>query len=132
MKIAKPRREIYKQTIRTLIASNPKINNIAIAGVTGLHRNTVTKLLEEIRSENDKWVKDRWKMLLNDVTDTAGTKITELNKLWADSYCYSRPLQMVAISKASWTILKDLYRMHLEYMGIRQTPKALVQVNISK
>lgn len=135
MKIAKPRREMYKQSIRGLIASNPKVNNIEIANKIGIHRNTVTKLLEEIRIENEKWVKKRWKMLLNDVTEIADSKNTELNKLWIDSYrslYYSRPSQLATVSKASWMIIKDLYRMHLEYMGIREAPKSLIQVNIAK
>lgn len=135
MRIAKPRREMYKQSIKTLIASNPRVNNIEIADKIGVHRNTVTKLLEEIRIENEKWVKERWKKLLNDVTDIAGIRNKELNQLWTDSYrtlSYSRPSQLVTISKANWMILKDLYRMHLEYMGIRENPKSLVQVNISK
>ena len=135
MKIAKPRREICKQSIRNLIAINPRINNIELAREIGIHRNTVTKLLEEIRIENDKWLKERWKKLINDVTDIAGTRNRELNQLWDDSYrslSYSRPSQLVAISRANWMILKDLYRMHLEYMGIREAPKSLVQVNISK
>lgn len=135
MKIAKPRREICKQSIRSLIASNPKINNTELASEIGVHRNTVTKLLEEIRIENEKWVKKRWKKLLNDVTDIAGIRNEELNQLWTDSYrslSYSQPSQLVTISKANWMILKDLYRMHLEYMGIRQDPKSLIQVNIGK
>jgi len=135
MKISKPRREIYKQDIRTLIASNPKVNNIEIADKIGVHRNTVTKLLEEMQIENEKWVKERWKMLLNDVTEIADKRNTELNRLWVDSYrflCYSRPSQLASISKTNWMILKDLYRMHLEYMGIREAPKSLIQVNITK
>lgn len=135
MKISKPRREMYKQSIRSLIASNPKVNNIEIADKIGVHRNTVTKLLEEIRIENEKWVKERWKMLLNDVTEIAEMRSTELNRLWADSYrslYYSHPSQLVAVSRANWMILKDLYRMHLEYMGIREAPKSLIQVNIAK
>ncbi|HLD01955.1 MAG TPA: hypothetical protein VJC10_03690 [Patescibacteria group bacterium] len=133
MKISKPRREMYKQSIRTLIASNPRVNNIEIADKVGVHRNTVTKLLEEIRVENDKWVKERWKMLINDVTEIAQLESKSLNRLWEDSYrslYYSRPSQLVAISKANWMILKDLYRMHLEYMGVKQNPKTLVQVNV--
>lgn len=135
MRIAKPRREMYKQSIKALIASNPRVNNIEIAGKIGVHRNTVTKLLEEIRLENKKWVDERWKMLLNDVTEIADRRSTELNRLWIDSYrslSYSRPSQLVAISKANWMILKDLYRMHLEYVGIREAPKSLIQVNIAK
>ena len=135
MKISKPRREMYKQSIRALIGSNPKVNNIEIASKIGVHRNTVTKLLEEIRLENEKWVKGRWKMLINDVTSIAQSESKSLNRLWSDSYpslYYSRPSQLVAISKANWMILKDLYRFHLEYMGIHQDPKSLVQVNINK
>lgn len=135
MKISKPRRAIYKQTIRNLIAAKPGINNSELASMVGLHRNTITKLLEEIRAENEKWVKERWIKLLNDVTDIAGIRNKELNQLWIDSYrslSYSRPSQLVTISKANWMILKDLYRMHLEYMGIREGPKSLVQVNITK
>ncbi len=135
MKISKPRREIYKQDIRTMIASNPKVNNIEIADKIGIHRNTVTKLLGEISIENEEWVKERWKMLLNDVTEIADKRNTELNRLWAHSYrslSYSRPSQLVAISKANWMILKDLYRMHLEYMGVREAPTSLIQVNIAK
>lgn len=132
MKISKPRREILKQTIRSLIISRPKINNLELAGETGIHRNTVTKLLEEIRKENEIAVSERWKFLLNDVTEIAKTRNLELNKLWAESYwsmSHSRPSQLVAISKMNWLILKDLYRMHLEYMGIRESPKSLIQIN---
>ncbi len=118
-----------------MIASNPKVNNIEIADKIGIHRNTVTKLLGEISIENEEWVKERWKMLLNDVTEIADKRNTELNRLWAHSYrslSYSRPSQLVAISKANWMILKDLYRMHLEYMGVREAPTSLIQVNIAK
>lgn len=135
MKISKPRRELHKQSIRALIAFDPKVNNIEIANKIGVHRNTVSKLLEEIRIENEKWIKERWTKLLNDVTDIAGIRNQELNQLWADSYrslSYSHPSQLVAISKANWMILKDLYRFHLEYIGIRQDPKSLVQINIGK
>lgn len=135
MKIAKPRREMHKQSIRTLIASNPKVNNIEIASKIGVHRNTVTKLLEEIRVENDRWVKERWKMLINDVTSIAQSESKSLSHLWEESYrslYYSRPSQLVTISKAKWMMLKDLYRMHLEYMGVQESPKSLVQININK
>lgn len=135
MKISRPRREMYKQSIKTLIASNPRVNNIKIADKIGVHRNTVTKLLEEIRIENDKWVKARWKMLINDVTSIAQSETKSLSDLWEDSYrslYYSRPSQLVIISKAKWTILKDLYRFHLEYMGIHESPKSLTQINIEK
>jgi hypothetical protein len=134
MKISKPRREILKQTIRGLIISRPKINNLELASETGIHRNTVTKLLEEISKENEVAVQERWKFLLNDVTEIAKARNTELNKLWAEAYwplSHSRPSQLVAISKMNWIILKDLYRMHLEYMGIRESPKILVQMNLS-
>lgn len=135
MRISKPRREIYKQIIKSLMAAKPGINNLELAAEIGIHRNTVAKLLEEIRGENEKWVKERWRKLLNDVTDIAGIRNKELNQLWVDSYrslSCSRPSQLVSISKANWMILKDLYRMHLEYMGIRQEPKSLIQVNIDK
>ncbi len=134
MKISRPRREIHKQSIRTLITSCPKVNNIEIANKIGVHRNTVAKLLEEIRAENEEWVTERQKMLLNDVTEIADRKMTELNRLWIDSrsLSYSRPSQLVTISKMNWMILKDLYQLHLEYMGIRETPKSLIQVNITK
>lgn len=135
MRISQPRREMHKQSIRTLIASNPKVNNTEIAEKVGIHRNTVTKLLEEIRAENDKWTKERWKMLINDVTLVAQSESGSLSRLWEDSYrslSYSRPSQLVTISKARWMILKDLYRMQLEYMGIRENPKSLVQINIAK
>lgn len=134
MKISKPRRGILKQAIRGLIISKPKINNLELACELGIHRNTVTKLLEEIRNENEIATKKRWKLLLNDVTVIADKKITELNRLWIDSYrsnTYSRPSQLVTITKANWMILKDLYRLHLEYAGIRESPKSLIQVNIS-
>jgi len=134
MKISRPRREICKQTIKALIASNPKVNNIEIADKIGVHRNTVTKLLEEIRIENEQWAKERWKMFLNDVTEIAFKRSSHLDKLWADSYvfCRSRPSQMASITKANWMILKELYRLHLEYIGIREAPKSLIQVNIKK
>lgn len=135
MKISKPRRGLIKQAINGLIVSNPKINNLELAREMGIHRNTVTKLLEEIRKENEIIIKKRWKLLLNDVTEIADNKITELNRLWVDSYrtnTYSRPSQLVTITKANWMILKDLYRLHLEYAGVRESPKSLVQVNISK
>ncbi len=135
MKISPPRREIYKQSIKRLMAAKPGINNLEIASQIGVHRNTATKLLEEIRKENDILIKERWKKLLNDVTEIACIRNKELNQLWADSYrslSYSRPSQLVSISKANWLILKDLYRMHLEYMGIREAPKSLIQVNVTK
>ncbi len=135
MRISKPRRELYKQTIRSILISDPKTNNIKIADKVGVHRNTVTKLLEEIKDENELIVKERWKMMLNDLTDIANNKNTDLNRLWIDSYrslSHSRPSQLAAISKTSWLILKDLYRMHLEYMGIKEAPKSLIQVNIKE
>jgi len=116
------------------MAGKPGINNLELAAEIGIHRNTVTKLLEEIRVENEEWVKKRWKMLLNDVTSSAQLRNKDLNKLWFDSYPslhYSRPSQLVAIAKANWMIVKDLYRMHLECMGVRQDPKTLIQVNVS-
>ncbi|MGB4966236.1 MAG: hypothetical protein WBO77_03970 [Microgenomates group bacterium] len=134
MKISPPRRAIYKQEIKGLMIAKPGINNSELAVEIGIHRNTVTKLLEEIRIENEIWVRERWKMLLNDVTVDTQLQIKELGKLWHDSYPslhYSRPSQLVSISKMRWVLLKDLYRMHLEYMGIRQTPNALLQVNIN-
>ena len=134
MKISKPRREILKQTIRGLIVSRPKINNLELASETGIHRNTVTKLLQEISKENEVAVKERWKFLLNDVTRIAEAREVELDKLWAESYwsmSHSRPSQLVAISKANWTMLKDLYRMHLEYMGIREHTISFLQVNMT-
>ena len=132
MRISKPRREIYKQTIRSFMAVNPGINNLELATKIGIHRNTITKLLEEIRTENDIWVKERWKMLLNEVTDFAGIRNRELNELWAKhSRSYStKPSEMVAITRTNWMILKDLYRFHLEYMGIRDMPKTMIQVNV--
>ena len=135
MKISKPVRGIYKQKIRALMAAKPGINNLELASQIGVHRNTVTKLLEEIEVENDSWVRERWKKLLNDVTKAAEARNHELLQLWADSYrslYYRHPSQLVIISKANWNILKDLYRMHLEYMGIRQSPKSLVQINFEK
>lgn len=135
MRISKPRREIYKQSIRGLMIVRPRINNVELASEIGIHRNTVTKLLEEIRIENEKQTKKRWKMLINDVTSIAQSQSGELSKLWADSYSslhYSRPSQLVVISKAKWMILKDLYRIHLEYMGVQEAPKSLIQINIDK
>ena len=134
MKLSPPRREIYKQTIKGLMVARPGINNSELAIEIGLHRNTITKLLEEIRVENEKQIRERWKMLLNDVTQIAQLRNDELNRLWADSYlslCRTKPSQLTTITKANWMILRDLYRMHLEYMGIRQDPKTLVQVNVS-
>lgn len=133
MKISKPRREIYKQSIKSLMVARPGINNIELAKEIGIHRNTVPKLLEEIRLENEKWVKERWKMLIDDVTSIAQSESGSLSRLWEESYrslYYSRPSQLVVITRAKWMILKDLYRIHLEYMGIRQDPKSLIQVNI--
>lgn len=134
MKISKPRREILKQNIRSLIVSRPKINNLELASETGVHRNTVTKLLKEISKENEVAIKERWKFLLNDVTEIAQAKQAALEKLWMDSYwstSRSKPTQLVAIIREDWKIQKDLYRMHLEYMGIRERPTSLLQVNIS-
>lgn len=135
MRISKPRREIYKQSVRSLMIAKPGINNLELAKEIGVHRNTIPKLLEEIRIENDKWLKERWKMLINDVTSIAQSESKSLSHLWEDSYrslYYSRPSQLVIISRAKWMILKDLYRFHLELMGIRQDPKSLIQVNIGK
>lgn len=134
MKISKPRREILKQTIRGLIVSRPKINNLELASETGIHRNTVTKLLGEISKENEVAVKERWKFLLNDTTDIAQRHQIELEKLWHESYwsmSHSKPAQLVAVLKEDWKIQKDIYRMHLEYIGIRENPTSLFQVNIT-
>lgn len=60
MKISKPRREIYKQTIRTLMVAKPGINNLELSNEIGIHRNTVRKLLNEIKTENEIAVKERW------------------------------------------------------------------------
>lgn len=135
MKISKPRRELLKQNIRNLIVSQPKINNLELSYETGVHRNTITKLLDEIRKENEIIVQERWKLLLNDVTEIAENRRSELNKLYSESYLamsHSKPSQLVAISKMNWNILKDLYRMHLQYIGIKDNPSTLVQVNINK
>lgn len=135
MKISKPRREIYKQSIKSLMAIRPGINNIELAKEIGVHRNTVPKLLEEIKIENEKWIKERWKILINDVTSIAQSESRSLSHLWEDSYrslYYSRPSQLVIITRAKWMILRDLYRFHLEYMGIQENPKSLVQINIDK
>jgi predicted transcriptional regulator len=134
MKISKPRREILKQTIRGLIVSKPKINNLELASETGIHRNTVTKLLREISRENEVAVRERWKFLLNDTTEIAQARQVALERLWSDSYwsmSRSKPAQLVAVLKENWRIQKDLYRMHLEYIGIRENPKVLVQMNLS-
>ncbi|HSX48996.1 MAG TPA: hypothetical protein VLE44_01940 [Candidatus Saccharimonadales bacterium] len=135
MRISTPRREIQKQRIKELIVASPKINNSGLANEIGVHRNTIPKLLNEIQRENEEAMNKRWKMLLNDVTGIADERITQLNKLWIDAYwagAHSRPSQLVSISKMNWTILKDLYRFHLEYMGIRENPKSLIQINIDK
>ncbi len=129
MRISKPRREMYKQSMRSLVAARPKISNVQLANELGLHRNTVARLLGEIKTERAQWVDERWKMLLNDITEIAQYRRGELNKLWADTYWRSKPSQLVAIAKMNWTIQKDLYRYHLEYMGIRENPKTMVQVN---
>ncbi len=134
MRISKPKRELYKQQIKSLLLAQPKINNLVIAKETGLHRNTVSRMLEEIKNENEIVTRERWKLLLNDVTEIAQSRNKELNQLWSDSYwslCHSRPLQLVAITKANWMILKDLYRMHVEYMGLYGSPKTLVQISIN-
>jgi hypothetical protein len=133
MRISKPKRELYKQQIRSILLTQPKANNLVIAKKTGLHRNTVSRMLGEIKSENELAMRDRWKMLLNDVTKIADFRSEELDKLWQDAYWSSsryKPAQLVAITKANWTILKDLYRMHLEYMGVQGSPTTLVQVNV--
>lgn len=134
MRISKPRREMYKQSIKGLVVVRPKITNMEIADELGIHRNTVTKLLDEVRAENAEWVNKRWKRLLNDVTEIAQHKDKQLSKLWDDSYWSGtrRPSQLVAITKASWIITKELYRLHLEYMGIRENPNSLVQINFSR
>lgn len=135
VRISKPRREIYKQTIRSFMVAKPGINNLELASEIGIHRNTITKLLEEIRIENERLIKERWTMLLNDVTDDARIRQCELNALWVDAYHFlqdCKPAQLVDITKANWQITKDLYRFHLEYMGIRQDPKSLVQINLQE
>lgn len=126
---------MYKQSIKSIIASNPKANNVDIAEKIGIHRNTVAKLLGEISIENEKWVNERWKMLLNDVTEIGFKKSEELDLLFMNSYrqlYHSKPAQLAQVSKTNWSIIKDLYKMHLEYMGIRQAPKSLIQVNITR
>lgn len=133
MRISKPRREMIKQDIKSLVAARPRLSNIDIASELGIHRNTVSRLLDEVRVENAKWVNERWKMLLNDVTNDTQEQLRQLNQLYQDSYWSgrSKPSQSVAIVKARWALLKDLYRFHLEYMGIRQDPRTLVQVNLN-
>jgi hypothetical protein len=134
MRISKPRRELYKQQIKSILLARPKTDNLSLADQTGLHRNTVSRMLEEIRNENDVAMRERWKILLNDVTDIAKERSRELGQLWHDSYwssCQYRPAQLVAINKVNWLILKDLYRMHLEYIGQWGSPKSLVQININ-
>lgn len=134
MRISKPRRELYKQQIKSLLMVEPRIDNLTIADRTGLHRNTVSRMLNEIRLENEKATRERWKFLLNDVTEIAQIRNEELNHLWADSYwtaSRSNPAALVAINRANWSMLKDLYRIHLEYLGLGGNPKSLVQINIT-
>jgi len=91
-------------------------------------------MLNEIRLENEKATRERWKFLLNDVTEIAQIRNEELNHLWADSYwtaSRSNPAALVAINRANWSMLKDLYRIHLEYLGLGGNPKSLVQINIT-
>lgn len=133
MRISKPRRELYKQSLRSLIAANPKSNNVVLSQQLGIHRNTIARLLTEIQKENETIMRDRWKMLLNDVTEIAQIRNAELNGLWVDSYhslYHKSPTQLVAIVKTNWAILKDLYQLHLNFMGIQNTPNSLIQVNI--
>ena len=63
-------------------------------------------------------------------------RLMQLEELWIDSYstCTYKgtPPQMVEITKAYWKISKDIYQKKLEFIGIKEDPKSLIQVNIQK
>ncbi|MBI3380259.1 hypothetical protein HY029_05890 [Candidatus Gottesmanbacteria bacterium] len=132
MKICLARREIYKQQIRGLLVTNKKLNNITLGREIGLHRNTVAKLLEEIRQENEYKIRERWQELLNELLESSRMRKMQLESLWSDSYSsyYNRPSQMVDIVKAYWKISKDVYTLQLGFLGINVDPKALIQINL--
>lgn len=126
---------MYKQEIKVGLMVNPKANNLEIAEQIGIHRNTVSRMLKEISKENELAIRERWKMLLNDMTDIADAKREQLARLWYDVYWIQsqrKPSQLAVISKLDWQIQKDLYRMHLEYMGQYGGPSTLVQVNVGR
>ncbi|OGK11401.1 hypothetical protein A2954_06580 [Candidatus Roizmanbacteria bacterium RIFCSPLOWO2_01_FULL_37_12] len=135
MKISVPRREIYKQNIRTLLLSTPRINNLDIAHRLGLHRNTISKLVEEIKEENQKELRNNWEILLKDLLKVGKMRLMYLEELWSDYYlpCMSKgkAIQMVNIINAYWKISMDMYKKQLEFNGIKDDLKALIQVNLS-
>ena len=132
MRISKPRYNLYKQQIRSLIATQPKISNLELAQATGLHRNTVPKLLNDIYKDNEVFIRERWKCLLNDVTSMAFSHIERLDDQLHDIESRGGGKAIIGFTKLDWQITKELYRLHLEYMGIKEAPKSLIQVNIKK
>lgn len=132
MRVSKPRRAIQLQQARTLLTSNPKITYVEMAKKIGLSRNTIPKLLQEIKLENDTVIRERWKMLINDITFRAGNHVALLEKMTAQLESSGRVKDCISLVKTDWTITKDLLRLHLDYMGVLPGPKSLVQVNIQK
>ena len=132
MKISKPRYDLYRQQVRGLIAIQPRISNIEIAQATGLHRNTVPRLLNDIYIENEKLIQDRWKCLLNEVTSMAFINIDRLDTQVCNIESRGGGKSIIDFTKLHWQITKELYRLHLQFMGIKESPKSLIQVNIKK
>lgn len=132
MKISYPRLKLYKQQIRNLLAVQPKMTNQDLALKLGLHRNTIPKLLQEIHSENEVTIKKRWKFLLNEMTARASMHVQRIEKLSQRSERMGDIKATIALTKTDWMITKELYQMHLQYMGLNKTPQTLVQVNITE
>lgn len=107
----------------------PGISNIALAKKIGLHRNTIPKLLSEIKEENDKSLQFKRKELTSATAEHAITSLKRLEKAayFADKKYDAKETVMVA--KAQWSIIKDLYRIELEFYGLHN-PQPYVQVNI--
>ncbi len=132
MRISPPRKEIRKQHIRDLIKANPKIDNQKLAQKVGLHRNTVTRYLDEIQLENEKIQREYLANTTNQILEGSRMRMVQLEEIWMNYFSSSKASQLVSIVEAYWRIQKDVYRIRLETLGIRKTPQTMVQVNVSK
>lgn len=133
MKISPPSREIYKESIKTLIRANPRLNNIKIAESTGLHRNTVSKMLNEINIENQERIRKSWNKNLRVLFKKADELNERMHNLWYESYptqVNRKPTQLVSITELQWKITKESYKEVLRFIGVTD-PKALIQINFS-
>ncbi len=134
MKISPPRKEIIKRSIKSLLTITPRISNAEIGQSVGLHRNTIAKYLCEIYSEEEKRSKELWISLLKELLQGSRDRKMQLEEIWRDSYssCIYKPQHLVSIVEQYWKIQKDMYKIQLEFLGKRDDPRTLVQVNVSK